>query len=71
MIWGALGFGILALVGLLAARRPKIFARYFLAEWQRQRIDGNWDALAWTGWGIFGCSAFTAFMILISDALHK
>jgi len=39
MIWGALGFDILALVGLLAARRPKIFARYFLAEWQRQRID--------------------------------
>ena len=59
-------FGTLALLGLLAAKRPEVFARYFLAEQQRERLANNMSAVSWTGWIIFGCSAFTVIAMLVS-----
>jgi hypothetical protein len=59
-------FGTLALLGLLAAKRPEVFVRYFLAEQQRERLAGQMSAVSWTGWMIFGCSALTVIAMLIS-----
>jgi hypothetical protein len=64
-------FGIVAIVGLLAATRPQVFTRYFLAEWQRERLAGNIGAVSWTGWVIFGCSTFTVIVMLIAEATGR
>ena len=42
-----------ALMALYAALRPEQYTRYFLAEWQRERISSNLRGLSLTGWGIF------------------
>jgi hypothetical protein len=70
MIAVAMIFGFVAFMGLLAAKRPELFARYFLAEWQRRNLAGNMAALSWTGWVLFGCGAFSAVMILIASVLR-
>ena len=64
MILAELAFVVVAILGLLAALRPRVFAQYFLAGWQRERLAGNVSALSWTGWIIFGCSAFTLIALL-------
>lgn len=66
MVGTELIFGIVAALGLLAAKRPQIFARYFLAEWQRQRIRDNMNGLVWTGWMIFGFGTLTVCAMVVS-----
>ena len=66
MVGTELIFGIVAALGLLAAKRPQIFARYFLAEWQRQRIRDNMNGLVWTGWMIFGFGTLTVSAMVVS-----
>jgi hypothetical protein len=46
-------FAAVALMALYAALRPEQYTRYFLTEWQRERISGNLRGLSLTGWGIF------------------
>jgi hypothetical protein len=70
MIWGEIGFGITAAVAVLAARRPDLFAQNFLADWQRQRFNGNMAGIVWIGWIIFGFSTFTLCAMLMSEALQ-
>jgi p-aminobenzoyl-glutamate transporter AbgT len=51
-------FALVGCLGLLAALRPEVYARYFLAESQRRALSGNLRALSFTGWIIFcGCMA--------------
>lgn len=64
-------FGIVAALGLLAAKRPHVFARYFLAEWQRQRLSDNMSGLVWTGWIIFGFGVLAVCAMVISNALQR
>jgi len=71
MVGTELIFGIVAALGLLAAKRPQIFARYLLAEWQRQRIRDNMNGLVWTGWMIFGFGTLTVCAMVVSDALPR
>ena len=71
MIGAALLFGFVALGGLLAAMRPDLCARYFLAKWQRERLAGNMGALSWTGWILFGFSSCIVIVILIADVLRR
>ncbi len=67
----AIGFASVGLLGLLAAKRPETFGRYFLAEWQRERLAGNVKAASWTGWVIFGFCIFSAAMILLEAAFNS
>jgi hypothetical protein len=64
-------FGIVGFLGLLAAKRPHVFVRYVLADWQRERLEGNMAAVSWTGWIIFGCAAFTLAVMLIAGAAGR
>lgn len=51
-------FALVGCLGLVAALRPEVYARYFLAESQRRALSGNLRALSFTGWVIFcGCMA--------------
>ena len=70
MILGVSIFGIVALAGLLAAKRPDIYVKYFLADWQRERIP-NPDVLRSTGWMIFGFCGFTAVLIVIANTVGR
>jgi hypothetical protein len=67
----AMVFGIVAVVGLLTALWPEESARLFLARWQRERLAGNWGGISWTGWVIFGFSAFTLTVMFILNILHR
>ena len=53
MLGAQILFALVGLMGLYAALRPEQYARYFLAQSQRERISGNLKALSLTGWGIF------------------
>lgn len=66
-----IGFGLVGLLGLLAAKRPHLFVRYFLAGWQQDRLRGNMAAVSWTGWIIFGFAAFTVAAMLIAGAIER
>lgn len=46
-------FALVGLMGLYAALRPEQYARYFLAQWQRERIAGNLKGLSLIGLGHF------------------
>jgi hypothetical protein len=57
MIAGLLVFALVGCMGLFAALWPEVYARYFLAEYQRRALSGNFRALSVTGWIIFsGCT---------------
>jgi hypothetical protein len=62
----ALFFVFVGALGLLFAKRPDLFARYFLAEWQRKQIrqDGS---LAWVGWALFGSGLLVAVCVLLEQ----
>lgn len=64
-------FAAVALGGLLAAKRPDIYAQYFLAKWQRERLAGNLNGLSWTGWVLFAFGAFASIVTLIAGALYR
>ena len=64
-------FVAVAMLGLLAAARPRVFAQYFLAKWQRQRLAGNMSALSWTGWILFAGATFAAILTLVADRLYR
>jgi hypothetical protein len=65
-------FAAVALLGLLAARRPDVFAQYFLAKWQRDRLTGNMGGLAWTGWVLFVFGVFASILTLVvAGAVHR
>jgi hypothetical protein len=67
----ALVFGIVVMLGLLAAKRPQVFVRYFLPPWQRVRVVGKMSEVSWTGWGIFGLSALGLIVMFIADILAR
>jgi len=71
MVGRELIFGIVAALGLLAAKRPKIFVRYFLAEGQRQHVRDNMNGLEWTGWLICRFGTVTVCAMVVSDALRR
>lgn len=51
-------FASVGCLGLLAALRPEVYVRYFLAEFQRRALSGNLKAVSFVGWVIFcGCMA--------------
>ena len=66
-----LGFGFIGALGLLAAKRPDFYVRYFLADWQRERASGSLAAISWTGWIIFGSALFTVAVMLIAGAIAR
>lgn len=68
MIEGAIAFAVGALLGLFAAKRPQTFARYFLAEWQRQRLSAYMSEVSWFGWFMFGTCAWMVFILLLEAA---
>jgi hypothetical protein len=58
MLAPLLVFGSIVCVGLLAALRPQVFARYFLTESQQRALSGNLSVISMTGWAMFsGCIA--------------
>jgi len=59
-------FSAVCLGGLLAAKRPDIFAQWFFDERQRKRLAGRLDGLSWTGWIIFGLSLLGLIVGLIA-----
>src|SRR4051794_18121445 len=65
-----LGFGFVGLLGLLAAVRPQVFVRHFLADWQRDRLGSNMAAVTWTGWIIFVGAAFIVGAMLVVGSLQ-
>jgi hypothetical protein len=65
MLIVVLPFGLVALFGLVAAVRPNEFCRYFLADFQREKIAGNMDAISRVGWAIFACSALVVIVSVI------
>lgn len=71
MYFAEFAFGVVALIGLFAAKRPDIFVHYCLAKWQRSRIGGNWAALSWTGWILFIFANCVFAGMLIADALQR
>ncbi len=68
---GTLVFALVAFLGLVAAKRPETFARYFLAGSQRERLAGNTDVVSRTGWIIFGCGLLTAVAMLVESAMSR
>jgi succinate dehydrogenase/fumarate reductase cytochrome b subunit len=64
-------FVFVGLLGLLAAKRPHIFVRHFLADWQRERLEGNMGAVSWTGWMIFAFAVITVVAMLISGEVGR
>jgi hypothetical protein len=46
-------FGLIGCMGLIAALRPDVYVRYFLAKYQRRALSRNPRALSLTGWAIF------------------
>ena len=64
-------FASVAVLGLLAAKRPELLVRYFLAERQRERLTGNMHAVSWTGWIIFGGGVFTLVAMLFESTIHR
>jgi hypothetical protein len=65
LIIPVLAFAVTGLAGLYAALRPEQYSQYFLAKWQRERISGQFEALKWVGWAIFGgCVAAILFVVL-------
>lgn len=63
MLAGLLIFALVGCMGLSAALRPETYARYFLAEYQRRALSGNFKALSLIGWIIF--SACTIAIIVL------
>jgi hypothetical protein len=63
MFAGLLIFALVGCMGLLAALRPETYARYFLAEYQRRALSGNFKGLSFTGWIIFSV-CFIAIIVL-------
>jgi hypothetical protein len=57
-------------IGLLAALHPEIYARYFLAEYQRRAISGNFKALSLTGWLIFSVCAIAIIVLPFGSKLN-
>jgi hypothetical protein len=66
-----LAVGIFALVALLMAKRPDVFAELFLAKWQRDRLASNMNELSWTGWIIFTAAAIVCVVLLIADVVRR
>ena len=57
-------FVLMGCLGLLAALRPEVYARYFLAGFQRRALFGNLKGLSFTGWVIFGICMAAALAFL-------
>jgi len=64
-------FAAVALLGLLAAKRPDKFAQYFLAKCQRKRLAGNMSGLSSTGWVLFAFGAFASILTLAAGAARR
>ncbi len=70
-IASAIGFAVVAFLGLLAARRPQVFARYLLAGWQRERLVGNMAIVARTGYRVFAFGSLTAALIVLETIVRR
>jgi hypothetical protein len=70
MLAGLLIIALVGCMGLLAALRPETYARYFLAEYQRRAISGNFKALSWTGWIIFSVCTIAIIVLHFGSKLN-
>ncbi len=71
MLLPVAAFGIMALVGLLAALRPRVFMEYFLADYQRERLWGNMGLVSQIGWFLFGCSTFMFTLFFLGWLIRR
>jgi hypothetical protein len=70
MLAGLLIFALVGCMGLLAALRPEIYARYFLAEYQRRALSGNFKALSLIGWIILSVCTIAIVVLPFGDKLN-
>jgi hypothetical protein len=70
MLAGLLIIGLVGCMGLFAALRPETYARYFLAEYQRRALSGNFRGLSFTGWIIFLVSAIAIVVLPFGSRLN-
>lgn len=60
---------VVGCMGLLAALRPETYARYFLAEYQRRALSGNFKAVSLTGWIIFSVCTIAIIVLPFGSKL--
>jgi hypothetical protein len=70
MLAGLLIFGLVGCMGLFAALRPETYARYFLAEYQRRALSGNFRGLSFTGWIIFSVCTIAIVVLPFGSKLN-
>jgi hypothetical protein len=70
MLIPLLFFVLIGSMGLLAALRPDMYIRTFLAESQRRALSGNLRSASLTGWVIFGGCALTVIALSVGDRLQ-
>jgi hypothetical protein len=63
-------FILIGSMGLLAALRPDMYIRTFLAESQRRALSGNLRSVSLTGWVIFGGCVLTGIAFSLRNNLQ-
>jgi hypothetical protein len=71
MLVGLLVFALVGGMGLFAGLRPETYARYFLAEYQRRALSGNFKALSLTGWIIFSVCTIAVIVLPFGNKLNS
>jgi len=70
MLVGQISFALIGALCLFIALRPEVSTRYFLAEYQRRSIDGNYKAVSYTGWVMFGFCVLVVMAMSFQDGLR-